>query len=496
MSATGNKATQNLSAELVIIGGGGAGLAAALAAKENGAGRVIVLEKRGTTGGNTAISSGLFGADSPAQKRIAVEFRRDELFRIAMNFAHWKINPRIVRAFIDKSGDTIRWLEEKGLHFDIIPFYPNQDPLVWHITEARGAGMMKVLAEECRKLGVEILTRTPARKLLTGPGGEVTGAVATGRGGKFTVTTSSVIIASGGFGGNKRLLRKYCPQYRDNMECDGLPHTGDGLLMALEVGAATEGLGLMLMSGPQIPGKVSIQIDHRPEALIMPLMAVTLEPNTVWVNKNGVRFADEAIGYHHFVSSNAVNRQPDNLCYVLLDQRLVETMTEQGLLIGLGRHRVPSRIKMPGLERELRLKEGEGWVKIADSWDGIAGWIGATPGTLKATIDEYNSACDRGYDPVYAKDRVHLVPLRTPPYYAIRSNSDLLDTIGGIRINEHMEVLDKQDRPIRGLFAAGVVTGGWEGDTYCGMLSGTASGFAINSGRIAGENALKFARQN
>ena len=68
----------------------------------------------------------------------------------------------------------------------------------------------------------------------------------------------------------------------------------------------------------------------------------------------------------------------------------------------------------------------------------------------------------------------------------------ILDTIGGIRINERMEVLDIQDKPIRGLYAAGVATSGWEAETYCSDLSGSAFGFAINSGRIAGENAAAF----
>ena len=90
-----------------------------------------------------------------------------------------------------------------------------------------------------------------------------------------------------------------------------------------------------------------------------------------------------------------------------------------------------------------------------------------------------------------------MIPLRTPPYYALKSNSDYLDTIGGIKVNEFMEVIDKQGNPIPGLYAAGVVAGGWQGDTYCVVLSGAASGFAVNSGRLAAATALKYkARSN
>ena len=496
MSSGGKAKPGEFDAELVIIGGGGTGLAAAVTAKENGAGRVILLEKRGVTGGNTAMSMGPFGVDSPVQKRAALEFRRDEVFRIAMDWAHWKTNPRIVRTFIDKSGDTIRWLEDKGIEFRCMPLYPNQSPVVWHMAKGYGAEIVRVLTKECQKLGVEILTRTPAKKIIIGPNGEVSGVLAEREGREFAIATDSVIIGTGGYSGNKELLKKYCPDYHDNMKCDGVLHTGDGLLMAMEIGAATEGLGLLLLSGPQIPQAVSMKIGSYASAdgVPEPLMAIALEPNTVWVNKRGQRFINEGVSYHHFESSNAVNRQPGNLCYTLLDSLLVQTMSEKGLIIGLGRHTMDERNKMPGLAKELQVLADKGWVKIADSWDGIADWIGADPKVLKATIDEYNTACDRGYDPVFAKERVLLVLLRTPPYYAIRSNSDFLDTIGGIKINECMEVLDKQDNPLPGLYAGGVTTGGWQADTYCDILSGAASGFALNSGRIAAENAVRYVR--
>jgi fumarate reductase flavoprotein subunit len=483
----------NLNADLVILGGGGAGLAAAVAAAENGA-DVIVLEKRGAPGGNTALSVGMFAADSPAQKRVAIEFKRDELFKIAVNWAHWKVNPRIVRAFIDKSGDTIRWLEEKGLHFECVPFYPNQSPLVWHVTKGLGAGMMKFLAGECQKLGVQLLTHAPAKKILIGKKGNITGVLAERKGEEFTITAKSIVIASGGYGGNKELLKKYCPHYRDGMTCGGLPHTGDGLLMAMEVGAATEGLGLLLLGGPgPVPKAPMMRIGSPPDIIDSPLTGIILEPNTVWVNKKGERFVDEATGFNHFLSSYAVNRQPDNVCYTLLDSELVQTMTGKGLIIGFHKYRLADqRSKMPGLARELQVLADKGWLKMSDSWGGIADYIGCDPKVLKATIEEYNTACEQGNDPIFAKERVFLFPLRVPPYYAIQANSGILDTIGGIKINEHMEVLDKEDNPIPGLYAAGVVAGGWQGDAYCAVTSGAASGFAISSGRIAAENAVKF----
>jgi fumarate reductase flavoprotein subunit len=149
--------------------------------------------------------------------------------------------------------------------------------------------------------------------------------------------------------------------------------------------------------------------------------------------------------------------------------------------------------KPTDVDKELQLEAANGTVKIADSWDEIANWAGIDAKALKATIDEYNSFCDQGYDEIFAKDQRYLQPLRNPPYYAMRGGSGLLVTFGGVKINHHMEALNQQDEPIPGLYAVGNDAGGWEGDTYDLDLSGFAFGFAVNSGRIAGENAAKYA---
>ncbi len=456
--------THKLEADLVIIGGGGAGLAAALTAAEKGVKRVIVLEKRGGLGGNTARATGLFACESPVQARERIIADKDELFRRAMNWAHWsRVNPRIFRAFLNKSGDTIRWLEEKGLEFNVIAFFPNQEPRVEHVPKGKGAQLTQVLAEKCRELGVQLLLRSSGKKIRLDKDGKITGVLAV-KGEELEIKTGSVIIATGGFGGNKRLLKKYCPLYFDGMGVRGLPLAGDGLLMAQEAGAAIEDFVTMLKEGPRV------------DLNTWPLMGLEREAVTLWVNKKGERFTDEATGAHPFEAVNAIIQQPDRVVYTLLDSAIRQKMTE----------------KLPGLEKALQAEAGRGRVTIAGSWDDIARWIGADPEALKATIEEYNAFCDHGYDGIFAKERRYLWPLRRAPYYAIRCQPHLLDTLGGIRINERMEVLDRQDIPVPGLYAAGVATSGWESETYCSDLNGSAFGYAINSGRIAGENAASF----
>jgi fumarate reductase flavoprotein subunit len=478
-------------ADLVIIGGGAAGLAAGLAAVEKGA-STIILEKRGSLGGNAIMAGGILAAESPTQKRAMIDMRKDDCFRTAMNHAHWKINPLIVRAFIDRSGDTIKWMEEKGLNFTC---FPEALPGLggFHLPEGAGAGLIKHLAGECKKLGVKVLFHSQARKVITGTKGEVSGVQAISNGEEFSIKTKSVIIATGGYGGNKKLLKEHCPDYRDNMTCYGVPNMGDGLSLAMALGADTEGLGILHKVGPALPKSIILRIGTEPNIMRVQLSAIILEPNTIWINNRGKRFTDESIGFNHFESANPVLIQPDNTCFTLFDSKILQDWIEQGLIIGMGIPTGEPGKKLQGLERAIQEHVKRGWVKIANTWDQIAEWIGANPEILESTIEEYNANCDSGYDPIFNKNRKYLVPLRTPPYYAIKARADFLSTIGGIKINEHMEVLDKKGNPIPGLYAAGIDTGGWSPETYNGVLPGNAFGFSVNSGRIAGEKAAKLA---
>ena len=471
MTSTRKGRGRTREAEIVIIGGGGAGLAAAVEAGEMGATGIAVFEKRRNLGGNTALAGGLFACESPVQTRERVVADRDHLFRRALEWAHWSgVDPGILRAFINKSGDTIRWLEEKGLEFDLIRLYPDQQPPVQHNPKGNGARLIQVLTQKCRDLGVSFFPESSGKRIVRGEKGNVCGVLVVKNGEEVEVKTKHVIIATGGFGGNHELLRKYCRSYYDGMPLSGLPLMGDGLFIAAEAGAAIEDFATMIKEGPRF------------DLHTWPLMTFERDPSTIWVNKTGRRFINESAGYHVFESVNAMLRQPEKVSYALLDATIRRRFEE----------------KMPGLEKALQAEAGRSRVKISNSWDEIARWIGAAPEVLKDTVNQYNFFCSQGYDEDFAKGRRYLLPLRSTPYYAIRGLSVLLDTIGGIKINDRMEVLNTGNNPIPGLYAAGVVTSGWESETYCSDLSASAFGFAINSGRIAGENAVysAFDRQS
>lgn len=496
---------KSISAEIAILGGGGGGLAAALQAAEAGCTSIVVLEKAPAPGGTTVMAHDLFAAESPVQIRQGVDASRDFCFNRAMEWAHWdRVNARLLRAIIDKSGDTVRWLEEKGVVFHLSQFYTNQVPLTRHHIEGNAQAMMKIIRENCQKLGIRVLTRTRAHKIVRGEKGEVTGVVAATKDGELTVNARRVIIATGGYAANMELLKKYCPPcyHLDHVGIDGFPNnTGDGLLMAIEAGAATAGLGTILISGPSRRWSDDLKITitpkgHEPAEITIRLLI--WDPLTLWVNKKGYRFMNEGYDLNFFATGHMVLEQPEGISYTLFDTDILTKMERDGVTrtgsagTVLYRGMVHPGTPLTGIGKELPAKENLGLVKISDSVEGIADYIGADRAVLKSTINEYNAACDQGYDPIFTKDRKYLIALRTPPYYAIRGNAQISDTMGGVKINERAEVLDMQDNPIPGLYAAGVVAGCYESENYCYALSGHNVGFALNSGRIAAENALRY----
>ena len=266
---------QNLNIDIVVIGSGGAGLSAAVAAAEKGA-SVIVLEKLKKPGGNSARAQAFFAAESPAQKRMGIEAHRDVLFKLAMDYAHWEINPRLVRAFINKSGDTVRWLEDKGLKIEQLPSYPHNIRVqTFHWPEGQGARVIDILVKSCLALGVKIFFGTAAREIIVNPEGIIKGVLAKDKQHELNIDARCVIVATGGFGGNKRLLRKYCPSYSDHIRSMGLPHQGDGISMVSAIGAKTEPIVGIQMEGPLLQGSRNGR-------------SICMEPTMVWINSKGV----------------------------------------------------------------------------------------------------------------------------------------------------------------------------------------------------------------
>ena len=461
--------------DLVSIGAGGTGLGAACAAVEAGL-SAVVFEKRPKIGGNSLLGTGIFATESPVLERLNMHASSDEMFRIAMEYSHWSIDPILLRTFIDRSGETVAWLEDMGVDFyGITPLAPDQLPPTWHCPRGGGPAIVDAMAAFCTDRGAEIITDAAVTEILI-EDGQVTGVVVARRDGEqLRVASKAVVIGTGGFGGNKEMLRKWVPGYQDSMPCLGVPHEGDGIQMALRLGAGTEGLGHMQYEAPSTKGSLFLNLCIR-------------EPGALIVNGRGRRFMDEALVDNPFESANALMRQPGKYSWTIFDESQRREILRKGKNKALGPLYEDQMRKPELFDNAIRPREGK--IVVADSLEDLAESCGIDPAVLTGTVDEYNQAARAGRDPVFAKPRRFLTPLTEGPYYAIRGELGYLETMGGIRINEQMRVLaDDGSELARGLFAGGADAGGWESETYCFRLAGSSFGFAINSGRIAGEQA-------
>ena len=437
-------------ANLVIIGGGGAGIAAALTALERGATGIIVLEKRSSTGGNSALAGGfIFGAESPPQERAKRYISKDAAFKETMAFHHYdRVDARVLRAFIDKTGDTIRWLENNGIEYEWFEGAHTVHVLKDLKHPAGGFGAkLKILTEKCREGGVQILLNTSGKKILCKPDGPVTGVLAVNKDGEeIQINTRSVIITTGGFTGSLELLKKYFPFYYDDNTYGGgpmIPNMGDGIQLAEEAGAELNEYATLIrepIGAPKTGKERPVLKDPatgRPSALFKG-GRLAADPRSLWVNSLRSRFLDENHGYEN-ECSNAILSQPGKIAYALYDDAMVERITEPDPDAGPGLGNSPEQ-HVPDLREILQAEaENNALACISHTWDRIAAWMGADHNVLKATIEEYNTSCDQDYDSLFAKDKKYLFPLRQPPYYAVKFGPMMIDTVGPIRVNERIK---------------------------------------------------------
>lgn len=481
----------DMSTDLAVIGSGAGGMVAALTAAEGGA-KVVVFEKMRSLGGVSNFAEGMFAAESNLQRQKYVSYSRDDAFKTIMEYSHWRANARLVRAFVDETASTINWLQQQGVEFvDVLTNMPG-GPLVWHILKGpnreRGSVMMKTLTAKAKENGVDIQTATQAKRLIK-QDGKITGIIAERDGKDMQCNAKAVVIATGGYANNKEWIKKYSGfDLGENLTAIGnVDKMGDGIRMAWETGAAEEGMGVLqlLKSGPVLGSGLSF---------IGPLECASNQPG-LWINQDGERYCDESIQGNFAYDGNAMARQKGKYIFALFDDSIIQHWMEKGTDLGTGRIFPPgTRIDVDKVLRGA-IEEKAPDIFAADSVEELATKIGINPTVLKVTVDEYNSFCEKGRDDLFAKHPQYLRPMKGPKFYAMKCNAVFIGTLGGIKVDHKLEVVDKKGNPIPGLYAGGMDAGGIYGDSYDVKTCGGTLSFAVNSGRIAGKNALKYIGQ-
>ena len=451
--------TVEYTTDVVVVGAGGAGVAAAVEAYDKGA-KVILLEKTGAIGGTTATSQGMIaGYETYKTKEQDIHYTVDEMYHNLMNNASYRLAPDLTMITVEKSGETIDYLHERmGMEFDdtIWTYYGNLQMM--HVVTGAGPAMKTAMETTLAATDIDLQLNTRATEILMNTDGSVKGVKATRGNDTVIVYADSVVIATGGYAYNPELTVRLDPEKEGTMGIGWTGATGDGIIMASNVGAALTHLQDMML----VLKDYEIMTEHNGNSATANVSSFISRDNTVLVGANGKRFTDEKdIGY--------------------MTQDLNSPIFDQMHRDGLGYVWAISDVASLQAKKVVR---GLGMEFItADTFEELAEKMGLDAAALTETLTNYNSYCETGHDPEFG--RLLLAKLEAP-YAAVRVMPCEIITYGGIARNTEAEVIRADGTVIAGLYTAG------EASANSAYMGFTVSN-AYTWGRIAGENAAEYA---
>ncbi len=455
---------QALKADVVVLGAGGAGLSAALEAKDQGAGTVILLEKMASIGGTTFTSQGLIGGyDSKLQKSKGVELTFEQMYDNLMSNASYHLDQALTTVTLKKSGETVDWLADR-VKLDINDVKVGYGPLqMMHTVNGGGAAMAVPFEAALKDAGVEVMLETRATELITDSTGAVVGVRAQGKGANVEIEAKSVVIATGGYAYNPELTARLTPELAGTWGVGFPGSTGDGIIMASNVGAALTHTDDMMC----VLKDYTIMSEHNGTSNSANNNGFMSLPNMIMVGKAGKRFVNEKDQGYMTQKLNAPifdQMHKDQLGYVwaISDQAAVDATNGK-------------------TKRNLDLSYVTG-----DTIEEFAANLGVDAENLKATIDNFNAYVDAGYDQEFRRNEKEMAKL-TAPYVAIPLVPCEIITYGGVARNDKAEVIRADGSSIPGLFVAGEASAN---SAYMGFT--LTNCFAW--GRIAGESAAAYAK--
>lgn len=491
--------------DVIVVGAGNTALLTALRAHEHGA-KVLVLEvaPKERRGGNAYYTTGIYrivhnGIEdvldlieglTEEEKNITIEpYTADDFFREYSSVTEGLVDPSMMELVIQNSTEVIRWMVKKqDVQMELTSVFIKRMGGKLHFVgqtpicaKGGGAGLSDYLFERVGKMdGIDLLYETAAQKLLVNDNGKIYGVTTRSEAGLKDYTAKAVILSCGGFEANPAWRARYLGANWDLAKVRGSQYNmGDGIRMALEVGAQPFGnwscchATFIDADSPQ----PSIREDTDKTAKRMYIFGLV-------TNVNGERFIDEGYDNVDLTYSRygkTVLDQPGLIAFHLYDAKGHKTITSGEAF--------PDYIDAPYTK--------------ADTIEGLAEKLGIPAESLVRTVTDYNQAANNPggnnnwYKFTGEPEDMHTnglplaksscaFPLDTPPYYAYAVNCGITFTYGGIKVNKNAQVVDSNDRPIRGLYASGEIIGGLFYHNYAGatgQLSGAVFAY------IAGKNS-------
>lgn len=451
--------------QLIIVGAGAAGLTCACIAAENGIKDILVLEKNPVIGGSSIISRGTwYATGSKEQKKQHVEDSDQDAALYLKSEGLGKNEDSLIRTMLEAGREQINWFEKNNIR----PHLLFAEKGVKRIHQFNMPALIFFLRKKALSMGVKIWTGCPVKELIQDKTTKrVSGVIYTKAGAdKKAYASLGVVLCSGGFSRNKVLLESvgHGLQNVATLAPQGL--TGDGLQMAIKIGADTADLAHI---------KASYAFTDNPSTYNDMTFAYYYGP--IIVNNDCSRFVNESAPYKEIAQK--VTHQREAKSYLVFDSEIRKTV---GRL---------SNASGPLKEFWLTGKIDTLPIFTGHSIEEVAQNAHIDPVGLKDTVSMYNENITKiGKDPDFYRTDLtgqgSLALITHPPFYVIPVTPALLGTYGGLKINSEARVLDLTGKPIPGLWAAGEVTGGLHG-AAAAMGAPLASAFSF--GRIAALSA-------
>ena len=400
---------------------------------------------------------GPLGIGTKYQKKAFCDITVDEALNKHMEYTHYRVDSDLVQTYFNKSADTIEWLEDMGVMiFDVEAIHQSLTPWRVHnttnaaghsgggMTDGFGGNITVPMTEEYLKNNGEIYYNTTAETILTDADGAIVGLSATkADGSKLTVNAKNVILATGGYAQNKEMMQRYAESTEGFVTSVPAGNLGDGLTMGKQVNAQIF----------DAPATQTVYLDFNSG------VGINEEAGLI-VNAEGKRVANEYTYQYHV--ADAISKSGSGY----------------GWYIATANDPAPTVQYAMTLDKTLK----------ANSIEELAKLMEVDAAELQATIDRYNELCAAGKDEDFGKPADHMIAVEGETYYALKLRPNVTVTFGGLVTDINAQVLDTENNPIPGLYAAGEVAfTGLFGDEYpcCGM----AIGGAVYFGRIAGQQA-------
>lgn len=445
--------------DLVVAGAGGAGLAAALAAAQSGM-SVAVLEWRENfrQANNTSMSTAMIpAAGTRWQQQAGIDDSAERFLDDVVGKTKGTADPVVSRSLVEIGPELVAWLaDDCGLPLELVTefTYPGHSrPRCHSMPDRAGSSLLRgLLAALERQPTADLVVPSRLREVDLGPDGAVIAAVTEDpSGARQRITTSALVMATGGFGADPALVAEHLPEIASGLYFGGDGCVGDALRIGQRLGADTAHLDAY-------QGHGSVAVPHG----VLTTWATVMHGSVI-INDDGQRFGDETTGYSEY--ARVVLDQPGGKAWLLLDERIDAACR-------------------PFKDHQDLVSQGA--VRWAQDLTSLAKLIDVGPEVLGETIARAGESAARRVVDAFGR-RDWEAPL-VAPYGAIRITGALFHTQGGVRVSGNAEVL-RDGVPVPGLYAAGGAAAGMSGDGASGYLAGNGLLAALGLGYRAGRAA-------